>query len=399
MNTMRVLMANTRADAMQAWGGDTTQVIETRKCLQQLGTIVDLAGEEPPHDLSSYDVVHLFNMLTAENGLDLLERTKALGKPVALSTIYWDPRYARHPDNVRFGESRLWAKLAFAAPRLAIFLQNLRQVRGKTRLLHAQRMLLSAADVILPNSVAELENLVARFRLPSLRGKAFIVPNAVSPPAPPSSAPHEMLTGLPDKFALMAAGFHPIKGQARLIQALMQDPQIPLVFVGRGSTGTAYGNHCHSLASRRGNTFFVGAVPHELMPQLYRRAKVHALPSLRETTGLVSLEAAVHGANCVVAIHAPVQEYFGLDCFICDPMSPASVRKAVLAAWDAPPNDNLRSRILKEFTWQRAAEETLRGYHLLLSKRSTSFQGAQHRPLPAQNYSPVSNEVCSTSRL
>lgn len=392
-------MFNTRAGAMQAWGGDTTQVVETRKSLQQLGVSVDLAGEQSPDDLSSYDLVHLFNMQTAENALDLLERAKALGKPVALSTIYWDLRHARHPDNLRFGNSPSFARFAAAAPRAAMVLDTLLCYRKYRQQHQAQEVLLQRADLILPNSVAELEILVSHFNNPMLRAAAVIVPNAVLPPEPLVSTRNETLADLPDKFTLMAAGFHPIKGQARLIQALMQDQQIPLVFVGRGGNNTPYGRHCHQLAERRGNTFFVDAVPHELMPQLYRGAKVHALPSLRESPGLASLEAAVYGANCVVAIHAPVQEYFGLDCYVCDPMSPVSVRSAVLEAWDAPPNNNLRNRILKEFTWQRAAEETLRGYDLLLSKRRASVPGSTQRSVTFQNHHAVRNESCSTTHL
>ena len=364
-------MTNTRGDALKAWGGDTTQVVETRECLRALGVSVDLVGQEPNRNLSDYDLVHLFNIMTAERGLGLANRARGAGRPLVVSTICWDPRYARHPDNLRFGESRSWAQFATLAPRLALLAQSLRQARGKLRLLRAQRRLLFQAAVILPNSVAELENLVGQFRMPSLRGKAIVVPNAVSLASPSTSAPEGTIARLPDKCVLMAAGFHPIKGQARLIHALMQDREIPLVFVGRDSSGTRYGEHCRSLAARRGNTFFAGTVPHELMPQVYRRAKVHVLPSLRETTGLVSLEAAVCGVNCVVAIHAPVQEYFGLDAFICDPRDPASLRKAVLDAWHAPPNDNLRNRILREFTWERAAQETLRGYQWALCNTSS----------------------------
>ena len=366
---MKVLMFNTRLGAVQAWGGDTTQMVETGKALQHLGVEVEILADEIGCDVSRCDLVHLFNLQTAENGLRLLAAARAARKPVALSTIYWDLRYARHPDNLRFGDGAFWAKFAGVAPKMAMLLQRVRQVPGQRRQLRAQSSLLLGADVILPNSVAELENLVAQFGLPQLRARAVIVPNAVSPPTSlPADGPSQCTAGLPEEFVLMAANFHPIKGQARLIQALMKDPQIPLVFVGRGGTNTSYGRHCHQLAERRGNTFFVDAVPHELMPQLYRRAKVHALPSLRESPGLASLEAAVHGANCVAAVHAPVQEYFGLDCFICDPMFPASVRKAILAAWNAQPTGRLRDRILRDFTWPKAAEETLRGYQWVLQK-------------------------------
>ena len=365
---MRVLLVNTRPDAIQFWGGDTTQVVETQKALRRLGVSVDLGGEASC-DWSNYDLVHLFNMQTAENGLNLLNRAKAASKPAALSTIYWDLRYARHPDNLRYGDSALWARFAFASPGLAMTLHRLRYLRGHLRQLRAQTKLLRDVDLLLPNSVAELESLVAQFALPELRARAAIVPNAVNPPPTVLPTPNLAFANLPENFVLMAAGFHPIKGQARLIQALMGEDQVPLVCVGHSREGTRYGRHCQILAARRGHTFLLDAVKYEEMPQLYRRAKVHALPSLRESPGLATLEAAVWGANCVVSIHTPVQEYFGRDCFVCNPLSLSSLRNAVMAAWNASPNPRLRDRILRVNTWQRAAEETLRGYEWLLRKR------------------------------
>ena len=362
-------MFNTRLGAVQAWGGDTTQMVETGKALQHLGVEVEILADEIGCDVSRCDLVHLFNLQTAENGLRLLASARAARKPVALSTIYWDLRYARHPDNLRFGDGAFWAKFAGVAPKMAMLLQRVRQVPGQRRQLRAQRRLLLGADVILPNSVAELEGLVAQFGLPQLRARAVIVPNAVSPPTSlPADGPSQCTAGLPEEFVLMAASFHPIKGQARLIEAMMDEPQIPLICVGRSKDDTAYGRYCQKLAAQRGNTYLLDAIPHQDMPLLYSQAKVHALPSARETTGLVSLEAAVHGANCVVGIHAPVQEYFGTDCFVCDPMDPLSLRGAVLAAWNAQPTGRLRDRILRDFTWPKAAEETLRGYQWVLQK-------------------------------
>jgi glycosyltransferase involved in cell wall biosynthesis len=362
---MRILMVNTRPEAMRYWGGDTTQILETRKALQRLGTVVDLAEEGASDDGSSYDLIHLFNLQTAENGMAWLDRAKTSGKPIALSTIYWDLRYARHPDNLRYGDSAFWSRLAMVWPGAAMAMHRVRFLRGYHRQRRAQAMLLQNVKLILPNSIAELESLVAQFTFPGLRAKAVIVPNAVNPPATSPAGGSQRFADLPEKFVLMAAGYHPIKGQARLIQALMGKKQIPLVCVGHSRQGR-YGRHCEALAAQRGNTFLLDAVSHEDMPQLYCRAKVHALPSLRESPGLASLEASIFGANCVVGIHSPVQEYFGHDCFVCDPLNSSSLGAAVLAAWKTSGNRKLADRILRDFTWARAAEETLLGYEWML---------------------------------
>ena len=93
---------------------------------------------------------------------------------------------------------------------------------------------------------------------------------------------------------------------------------------------------------------------------------MHVLPSLRESPGLATLEAAVFGANCVVSFHGPVAEYFGADVWYCDPDDAPTIRQAVLAAWKAPFNQRLRSSILEKFTWREAARKTLEGYRRLV---------------------------------
>ena len=69
------------------------------------------------------------------------------------------------------------------------------------------------------------------------------------------------------------------------------------------------------LGKKRGNTFFLGEISHDDIYPYYSKAKVHVLPSFRESPGLSTLEAAVFGVNCVVSFHGPVAEYFGLDIF------------------------------------------------------------------------------------
>jgi glycosyltransferase involved in cell wall biosynthesis len=89
---------------------------------------------------------------------------------------------------------------------------------------------------------------------------------------------------------------------------------------------------------------------------------VHVLPSYFETTGLSSLEAAVMGCNIVVTDKGDTRDYFKNDAWYCEPEDPASIRQAVEAAYDAPYNEAFRQRIFQEYTWKRAAEETLKAY-------------------------------------
>jgi glycosyltransferase involved in cell wall biosynthesis len=359
---MRVLFQN-RPNSLSVWGGDTTQMVKTKEALEPLGVIGEISLEPEP-DLSGFDLVHIFNVQTAEYGIRQVRNARRQGVPVVLSTIYWDLRptiqsddYLKYHSNPRI--KRL-AGLSIPATRLAIDLY-----RGKHDLLVKE--MLDGANILLPNSVAELEIIATFFSMPSVRARAIVVPNAVSAEfdPEPSEETRRVLASLPEKYLLQVANFDPGKGQLNLLRALASLPEIPVVFVGRGSN-LPYFQACRNLAVKRGRAYFVDHVPHGQIAWFQRRAKVHALPSLRESPGLATLEAAVNGANCVVGIYCPVQEYFGEDVWLCDPVCPESIKDAVALAWNAQTNVRLKERILREFTWKHAAETTLRGYKRVL---------------------------------
>lgn len=374
---MRVLLCN-RPDALTAPGGDTVQMHETASALERLGAHVSVSLEPEP-DPTEADVVHVFNLQRPGTALDQVRTAKAAGKPVALSTIYWDLRFAeRGRDVLRYGSGPWLGRLASLSPWVAggalDGLQAVRTARlGDAGQRARQVELLRLADVLLPNSIAELETVVAEFRYPMARAKTVVVPNGVdlarmsASSAPVPSDTSLALAALPPRFALEVARVEAIKGQLSLIQAMTSEPQVPLVFCGRADA-TPYVVACREAGRRRGNTFFVGAHPHDGLAGFYRRATVHVLPSLRESPGLVTLEAAAFGCNCVVAAHAPVQEYFGDEAWICDPEDPASLRAAVLAAWQAPPTA-LGQRVRDRYTWNHAAVATLGAYQRLLGGR------------------------------
>ena len=60
---------------------------------------------------------------------------------------------------------------------------------------------------------------------------------------------------------------------------------------------------------------FAGQVPHDstALADLYQGARVHILPSWFETTGLVSLEAALSGCSVVSTERGHAEEYLGGD--------------------------------------------------------------------------------------
>ncbi len=313
---MRVLFCN-RADALSRWGGDSTQMVETRRALERLGIDVEV-DLSPDPDVRAFDFVHVFNIQNPADGLTRIRTARRAGKPVALST----------------------------------------------------REMAELSDVLLPNSVAELEILIAQLDYPEARAKACVVVNGVSM-ASPQPAPHveRLLRELPAEYVLEVGRIEPCKGQIRLVRALESAPELPIVIIGAGSD-SSYGRDLDQAARQRGNTFIVGPVPHAQLPTFYERARVHALPSMRESPGLVTMEAAHHGANCVVGIHAPVQEYFGSLAWVCDPTAEDSIRAAVTGAWRAPRDGALGRRVRDTFSWDVAAGQTRDAYLRVAAARS-----------------------------
>ncbi|HET7009355.1 MAG TPA: glycosyltransferase, partial [Anaerolineales bacterium] len=168
-------------------------------------------------------------------------------------------------------------------------------------------------------------------------------------------------------FVLEVGTIYPVKNQLGLIEALFDLP-VPIVFVGQVMEAYAdYAAACRNAASRRGKVIFVEQLPHEELPAVYRTAAVHALPSWRETPGLVSLEAAVAGCKIVSTSIGSARDYFGEEAWYCHPGDPASIRNAVEAALAAPRTPALERRVKEEFTWERAAEAMLASYRKVVS--------------------------------
>lgn len=358
---LKVLFQN-RVDALTGWGGDTTQMMETKKQLEKLGVSIDV-NLEPEPILVGYDLVHIFNIQQADYGIRQLNNAKKQKIPVVVSTIYWDTRHVS--GRSVFG--RLIRELLAAAP-----YSLLNAIPGLTRTTFGKRrqrfeyarMMLQKSDLLLPNSYAEAEIIALLFNAPWIRSKVVVVPNGVNLPQGESgehNEPVDFAASLPASYVLQVGRIEPVKGQLRVISAMMGCADIPLVFIGRGGE-TAYGQKCQCLGVKRGNVHFIGEVAHENIGSYYRAAKIHVLPSLRESPGLVTLEAAIHDTNCVVSIHGPVAEYFGRDAWCCDPADDGSIRNAILEAWTSPCNGRLKEKIIKHFTWEKAAQKTLSAY-------------------------------------
>jgi glycosyltransferase involved in cell wall biosynthesis len=335
-------------------GGHRVQLEKTAEALRALGLGVRIEdGCEP--DLSDIDVVHGFR-LSAEQ----IRRCRLAGVPVALSTIWWSRDYRAgltqrpwHPEAV-WNRSKFGLSLATAAVRG----RHVDKAWNWLERWQSIRVTYELADILLPNSGMEAKAIQDDLGVTT---PMRVVPNAVDESAfsLPEAGDDQSRQG-----ALYVGRVEPHKNQLGAMQA-MRRSSVPLTVMGPPHPHhSAYYDRCSKAA--RGQVRLEPGVEHEALPQVYRRHKVHVLPSWFETTGLVSLEAALCGCNIVTTNRGFAREYFGDLAWYCDPGKPASIREAVEAAEAALFRQELRERILEKYTWSATALATVDAYQRIL---------------------------------
>jgi glycosyltransferase involved in cell wall biosynthesis len=335
-------------------GGHLVQMRATAESLRKLG--VDARTYEAPDpDLTGVDVVHGFGLVPRE-----LRATRRLGSRIVLSPIYWSRSYRLESDSESIS-ARTRTRLRSAAVLTKAALLGPDALARKAAVYSDAGLVATfeSADLLLPNSAAEAHAVQNEL---SVTTPMQVVPNAVD----------EELLGLDEQpeaercTVLCLGRLEPHKNQLSVIRAL-SGTGLPVEIVGPVHPDhQAYEAACRESAGP--NIRFFGSVKYgePEHTQALRRARVSVLASWFETTGLASLEAAATGARVVTTERGFAREYFGESALYCDPGSEASIRSAVLSAWEQPHDGRLRKRIAEQFTWRHTAEATLAGYRAVL---------------------------------
>lgn len=370
---MRILMVN-REDVYTVPGGDTIQMVQTMAALKKSGGVdVDVSTAAECSSINAYDLIHVINWEQLERVISKFNWEPRVGPPIVLSTVFW--LQTGHWFDHSVSTSRLWKSI-----RKGFGERYSRSIYERWQMIKFQRStegerireLLSLPEQLLPNSKIELSYLETVMNLKGqLAARSTVVPNGVrkelfeSIPQPNPTFIQKY--GVRD-FVLQVGRIQSAKNQLALIQALA-GLSVPIVFIGQPSPyETDYYSRCKEEGEKRGNVIFIEHLSQEELAGIYVLAAVHALPSFRETPGLVSLEAAAAGCRIVSTAVGSTYEYFGDDAWYCDPWNRQSIRQSVLRALNSPKSMKLRNRILQEFTWDNAAEATLRAYKIALGK-------------------------------
>ena len=351
------------------------QMQATANALINLGLVVDTCfSDEVSHYLQrGYDIVHIFNIQTAEESWIVCNICKNRQLPVVLSTIYWEELPGWFFYAIR-KHHKYWYnihRILGYHPAYILYAWRQRIRYPMNTQWKVQQKLLMAADAWLPNSHAEARQILRDFRInTNSHPPIFIVPNAInrtlfdSYPSPTNDLPKGLLQG---GFILQVGRISPEKNVLGLIQSLF-DVDMPILFIGQpNELDPDYLSSCRESAQKRDHVYFLNFLPHQSLPGYYAAAALHALPSWRETPGLASLEAAAAGCRIVSTSIGSAYEYFGEEAYYCHPADNSSIRYSVLSALTAPRTNTLREHVLKYYTWEKAAQDTLKAYRFVLS--------------------------------
>lgn len=357
---MRVLMIS-RPTLFSVSGGDTVQVKETARALTALGIDVEIKLADEDIDYSGYDLLHFFNVIRPNA---IRTHAKRSGLPYLISTVFVD--YSEIEQKYK---GKLYKTLHGLAgsdgleylKTVARTVKNNESIIDKGYLLRGHRKSveeqLNGANMLLPNSESEFRRLKARYRF---ENDYRVIPNGVSDRFFQDSDPEK-------KSGVLCVGrIEVIKNQLNLIKAV-KNTDIQLSIIGQPAPNhLAYYEACKAEAGD--NVAFLGQQPVEAVIEAMRAAKVHALPSFFETTGLSSLEAGAMGCNLVITAKGDTEEYFGDNAYYCEPDQPDSILKALNEALKAPVNQSLRELIDTKYRWKITGEKTLEAYKHVLAE-------------------------------
>jgi glycosyltransferase involved in cell wall biosynthesis len=386
--SIRILFQN-RPCSYQVPGGDTVVMNRLKEQLTLQNVQVDFCSDYYP-DLSSYDLVHIFNLTVPHYTEAFARNAHNNGVPFVVTTLQED--FTQYQYKASFA-TRMMIMYLEKKQRPVVLelgiqeLKNLPNAANHTSLLSgtfAQTLLACGAtekkrlNKLFPNTSVDIIPFGSTVKDIDIGPELFINQYGVK------------------DFVLCVGRMESRKNQLMLLAALEHD-DIPLVFcigaTSANSTNSEYMRLCKTF-ERKGKTIFVEKLSDEMLVSAYRAAKVHCLPSWYELPGLVTLEAAYYGCNVVASSWGAIGDYAGKeDCWFIEPDDPITMRQVVLEALAAPRGVRSSARI-KEYTWERSATATLEVYKRVIKKNRldsiptiTSFLGEVMSHVEKQNYS------------
>ena len=224
----------------------------------------------------------------------------------------------------------------------------------------------SADHVTCPSEATRADLLTAGFPA----DKVSVIPLGADPVVVDPAAPAALRGhyGLDGPFVLWVGTTEPRKNLVRLVSAMEQIPDIPLVLVGPPGWKEDAGRVTAPLGER---ARIVGRVDEATKHAWYAAADVFAMPSLLEGFGLPVLEAMGHATPVVTSAGTATQEVVGAAGITVDPTDVDAITGAISGLLADPAEAARTGEAGREraatMTWAAAATTTANVYRQVLA--------------------------------
>lgn len=295
-------------------GGKERLLRDAADELRRLDVDVELLDPWDWDDDSDFDVLHLWGSEYYQHEMGVRAQARGARLVVTSILVYPTARIERL--------TRYWRHLDRLVPMATTY--------------SLRRDLLRAADRVVCFATDELTQVQRLYGVP--RSRLRHIPISASP-AFRTARPELFLerVGIQDPV-LSVARIEPRKNTLALVRAA-RDLGLPLVLI--GAMDPAHADYCEQVGKELASLptgVHLPALPSSdpLLASAYAAARVHALVSLSEQTGVANLEAGLAGANLVVSDLPSTREAFRDFAWYADPHDDAGIRAALGAAYAAP---------------------------------------------------------------
>ncbi|SDK51095.1 glycosyltransferase family 4 protein [Methanoculleus thermophilus] len=172
------------------------------------------------------------------------------------------------------------------------------------------------------------------------------------------------------KIILTVGNLEPVKGQRYLVEAVQriirERKNILCVIVGAGKVRTALERQIRSLGLED-YILLAGGKPHDEIPLWMNACDLFVLPSLRESFGVVQIEAMACGKPVVATRNGGSEEVVISDKYglLVEPADPEDLAEKILVALDREWDREAILAYAERFTWENIVKDILKIYRSL----------------------------------
>ena len=173
------------------------------------------------------------------------------------------------------------------------------------------------------------------------------------------------------KILLSVGNLVEVKGHTYLIDAMSEVVRerrdVLCLIVGRGELKRRLEKKISSLGLEQ-YVRLVGGKPHSEIPLWMNASNVFVLPSLRESFGIVQVEAMACGKPVVATKNGGSEEIVipGKTGLLCDAADPQGLAESIVRAIDAPWDANAIVKSSRFYSWENIGKEVLRMYNSII---------------------------------